>query len=59
MFFYGGIGLLVAGLIFMFAADKVVKDTEKAAKAKSQAPILIGVGAVFLIIAFVLPGLLA
>lgn len=59
MFFYGGIGLLIAGIIFMFAADKVVRDAEKAAKAKSQAPVLIGVGAVFLVIAFVLPGLLA
>ena len=59
MFFYGGLGLLIGGLIFMFAADKVVSDAEKAAKAKSQAPALIGVGVVFLILAFVLPGLLA
>jgi hypothetical protein len=55
MFLYGGIGLLVAGLIFMLAADKVIKDAEKAAQAKKQAPILLGVGAVFLGLSVVLP----
>lgn len=48
MLLYGGIGLLVAGLIFMLAGDKIVKDAEKAAQAKKQAPILMVVGAVFL-----------
>jgi hypothetical protein len=59
MFLYGGIGLLVAGLIFLLAADKVVRDAEKAAQAKKQAPILIGVGAVFLAIWLVLSFTLA
>lgn len=59
MFLYGGIGLLVAGLIFLLAADKVVKDAEKAAQAKKQAPILLGVGAVFLAIWVVLSFTLA
>ncbi|QZH75937.1 MAG: hypothetical protein JY451_04990 [Erythrobacter sp.] len=54
MLFYGGIGLVVAGIIFLLAADKVVKDAEKAAQAKKQAPVLLGVGAVFLALSVVL-----
>lgn len=54
MLTYGGIGLLVAGILFMLMPDKLVKDPEKAAKAKKQAPILMAVGAGMLVLAIVL-----
>jgi len=58
MLFYGGIGLLVAGLLSMFASDKLSKDPEKAAQMKKNGPMLAGVGAVFLGLAVVLPSIL-
>lgn len=54
MLTYGGIGLLVAGILFMTMPNKLVKDPAKAAKAKKQAPILAVVGAVMLGLAVVL-----
>mgnify|MGYP006910658986 CR=1 FL=1 len=48
MLTYGGLGLLIAGLIFMLGGDKLVKDPDKAANAKKQAPILMVVGAAML-----------
>ena len=59
MLTYGGLGLLIAGIVFMFFSDKINKDPEKAAKTKKQAPILMLVGAAFLGAAFVIGGALA
>ncbi|MCB2088236.1 MAG: hypothetical protein KDD98_05345 [Sphingomonadaceae bacterium] len=59
MLTYGGLGLLIAGLIFTFAADKIIKDPEKAAKSKKQGPILAVVGAAMLGAAVLLGGMLA
>lgn len=56
MLFYGGIGLLGAGLITYFFGDKIQSDATKAAQMKKQAPILMAVGAVFLVLRFVLAG---
>ncbi|MEP0189632.1 MAG: hypothetical protein ABJP70_01850 [Erythrobacter sp.] len=50
MFLYGGIGLLIGGLILLLFSNSVVKDAEKAANARKQAPYLMLVGAVFLAI---------
>lgn len=59
MLTYGGLGLLLAGLFFMLGGTKVVKDAERAAQLKKQAPILAAVGAVMLALAVFLGGLLA
>ena len=48
MLTYGGIGLLVAGLLFTFGGTKFIKDEEKAQNLKKQAPILALVGAAML-----------
>lgn len=56
MLLYGGIGLLVAGILFMIMPNKIVSDPEKAANAKKQAPILAAVGAVMLFIRFMIVG---
>ena len=48
MLTYGGIGLLVAGLIFMFGGTKLIKDPDKAQNAKKNAPVIAIVGAVML-----------
>lgn len=59
MLTYGGIGLLAAGIIMMFGAEKLISDPEKAAKAKKQAPILAVVGAAALGLGIFLGGMLA
>ena len=59
MLTYGGLGLLIAGLLFTFFAGKIIKDPEKAANAKKQGPILAIVGAVMLGLATYLGGGLA
>lgn len=56
MLLYGGIGLLLGGLIILLFGNKIIKDPEKAANSRKQAPILMGVGAVFLVIRFVIAG---
>jgi len=59
MLTYGGLGLLLGGLIMTFFADKIIKDVEKAANAKKQGPILAIVGAAALGLAVFLGGMLA
>lgn len=54
MLLYGGIGLLAAGLITYFFGDKIQKDATKAAQMKKQAPILMAVGVVFLVLRFMI-----
>lgn len=54
MLTYGGLGLLIAGLVFMFGGTRFIKDAERAAQLKKQAPILAGVGAAMLGLAVVL-----
>ena len=49
MLLYGGIGLLAAGVITMFFADKLTKDAAKAEQMKKQAPYIAIVGGVMLI----------
>lgn len=56
MLLYGGIGLLLGGLIIFLFGNKFIKDLEKAANSRKQAPILMAVGAVFLVIRFVILG---
>jgi len=58
MLTYGGIGLLIGGLILTFFSGKIAKDEEKAAKLKKQGPILAVVGAGFLALAVFLGGML-
>lgn len=58
MLLYGGLGLIIAGIISMFFGDKFQKDAEKLAKMKKQAPILVVVGVVFVALAFILPTLM-
>lgn len=55
MLLYGGMGLLLAGIICYLFPGKIQADAEKAAKMKKQAPILALVGVVFLGIRFMLP----
>ncbi len=50
MLLYGGIGLLIGGLILSLFGDKFIKDADKAENARKQAPYLMLVGAVFLVI---------
>lgn len=50
MLLYGGIGLLGAGIITYFFGDKIQSDATKAAQLKKQAPILMVVGVVFLVV---------
>ena len=45
MLTYGGLGLLVAGLVMSVTAEKIVKDPAKAAKAKKQGPLMALIGA--------------
>ena len=59
MLLYGGLGLIIAGIISMFFGDKFQKDAEKLAKMKKQAPILVVVGVIFVALAFVIPTMLA
>ena len=60
MLTYGGIGLLIGGIILTFFSGKIAKgDEEKAAKLKKQGPILSLVGVGFLALAFVIGGMLA
>ena len=54
MLTYGGIGLLVAGIILTFFGDKIIRDPEQAAKRKKQGPIMALVGALALGLAIVL-----
>ena len=54
MLLYGGMGLLLAGIIMMFFAGKLIPDAAKAANARKQAPILAVVGAVLLVVRFLL-----
>lgn len=54
MLLYAGIGLFLAGLIFMFGGTKFIKDADNAAKAKKQAPILAAVGAALLLLRFLI-----
>lgn len=48
MLLYGGIGLLLAGLIMTFFGGAIIKDAEKAAKAKKNAPAAMVVGVIML-----------
>lgn len=48
MLTYGGLGLLIAGLIFSFGGTKFISDETKAQNLKKQAPILAIVGAAML-----------
>ena len=50
MLLYGGIGLLAAGIITFFVGDKLQSDAAKAAQMKKQAPILMVVGVVYLVV---------
>ncbi|MEE9433300.1 MAG: hypothetical protein V3V15_03580 [Sphingorhabdus sp.] len=60
MLTYGGLGLLIGGIILTLFSGKIAKgDEEKAAKLKKQGPILAVVGAGFLILAVVLGRMLA
>ncbi|WP_209348262.1 hypothetical protein [Pontixanthobacter sp. CEM42] len=54
MLTFGGIGLVGAGIIFTFFADKIVSDPELAKTRKKQGPLLALVGAAFLIAAVLL-----
>ncbi len=59
MLTYGGLGLLIGGLILTFFSGKIAKgDEEKAAKLKKQGPILAVVGAAALALAVFLGGML-
>lgn len=49
MLLYGGIGLLVGGLIILLFGNGFIKEADKAEKARKQAPILMLVGALMLI----------
>ncbi|MEO5707652.1 MAG: hypothetical protein ABIQ46_11515 [Alteraurantiacibacter sp.] len=50
MLLYGGIGLVVAGIISMIFSDKLSQDAAKAAQLKKQGPIIAAVGALFLLV---------
>jgi hypothetical protein len=54
MLLYGGIGLLMAGIIIFFFSGQIQKDPAKAAKARKQAPVLAAVGAVMLAVRFLI-----
>ncbi|APE27221.1 hypothetical protein [Aurantiacibacter gangjinensis] len=54
MLTYGGLGIFLAGLFFMLGGTKFVKDADKAAKARQQAPLLMLVGAAMFGLAIVL-----
>lgn len=56
MLTFGGAGLLMAGIIMMLFPHKIIKDPEKAANAKKQAPILALAGAAMLALAIYLGG---
>lgn len=59
MLTYGGLALLLAGILMMVIPHKLIKDPEKAARAKKNAPVMALVGAGALVLAFVLGGMLA
>lgn len=54
MLLYAGMGLLLAGIIMMFFAGRIMPDAEKAAKARKQAPILAVVGGFMLLLRFLI-----
>ena len=54
MLLYGGIGLLVAGILSMFFSDKLSKDPAKAAQLKKQGPVIAVVGVIFLLLRMLL-----
>ncbi len=56
MLLYGGMGLLFAGVITYLFSDKIQSDAAKAAQMKKQAPILVAVGAVMLVVRALIVG---
>jgi hypothetical protein len=56
MLLYGGIGLLVAGIITYFFGAKLQSDAAKVAQMKKQAPILMVVGVVMLVVRALIVG---
>lgn len=54
MLTYGGIALVLAGIVTMLFNRQLGKDAETRARMRKQAPWLIVVGAVFLVLAYVL-----
>lgn len=54
MLLYGGIGLFFGGLVILLGGNALIKDAEKAAKARKQAPILMIIGALALTCSFYL-----
>lgn len=59
MLLYGGIGLLIGGLIILLFGDKFIKEAEKAQNARKQAPYLMVVGAAFLVVWVFVSGLIS
>ncbi len=54
MLLYGGIGLLVGGIVSALFGDRLSKDPATAARMKKQGPLLAVVGAVLLLLRLLL-----
>ncbi len=48
MLMYGGIGLLLGGLIILLFGERLIGDPARAAPARRQAPVLMVIGALML-----------